>query len=149
MLRPYFFYGPTVPYRPLPSQYFLVRSPHAVVLPSGDSFMRRLLITTFLVVPALLLAQDPPPAPRDTTKKADTTAVKDTLLPLKMARTVSFETSEATWMSLPTSRNSRCAPFSTAAECLLRLLCRLSWWCHGARAVGLERATMRGPQGTS
>src|SRR6266511_3695433 len=103
MLRPYFFYGPTVPYRPLPSQYFLVRSPHAVVLPSGDSFMRRLLITTFLVVPALLLAQDPPPAPRDTTKKADTTAVKDTLLPLKMARTVSFETSEATWMSLDVS----------------------------------------------
>ncbi|HYU10838.1 MAG TPA: amidohydrolase family protein [Gemmatimonadales bacterium] len=65
--------------------------------------MRRLLITTFLVVPALLLAQDPPPAPRDTTKKADTTAVKDTLLPLKMARTVSFETSEATWMSLDVS----------------------------------------------
>src|SRR6266498_107175 len=103
MLRPYFFYGPTVPYRPLPSQYFLVRSPHAVVLPSGDSFMRRLLITTFLVVPALLLARDPPPALRDTTKKADTTAVKDTLLPLKMARTVSFETSEATWMSLDVS----------------------------------------------
>ena len=78
--------------------------------------MRRLLITTFLVVPALLLAQDPPPAPRDTTKKADTATVKDTLLPLKMARTVSFETTEATWMSLDVSPDGKTLVFELLGD---------------------------------
>src|SRR6267143_1005325 len=53
---------------------------------------------------------------RDTTKKADTATVKDTLLPLKMARTVSFETTEATWMSLDVSPDGKTIVFELLGD---------------------------------
>jgi len=58
-----------------------------------------------LLVAVTLAVQQPPPAPQDTTKR-DTTKVKLDSLPLKMDRTVSFETSEGTWLSLDVSPSS-------------------------------------------
>src|SRR5947207_14526492 len=53
-----------------------------------------------IVVATLLAFQQPPPPPPQDTTKRDTTRGKLDSLPLKTTRTVSFETSEATWMSL-------------------------------------------------
>src|SRR6267143_1002818 len=113
MLRPYFFPGPLPP---VTVAVVFSPSPTPSFLHPENRYMRRLLITTFLVVPALLLAQAPPPAPRATTKKADTATVKDTLLPLKMARTVSFETTEATWMSLDVSPDGKTLVFELLGD---------------------------------
>ena len=52
-----------------------------------------------LLVAVSLAVQQPPPPPPDTTKR-DTAKVKLDSLPLRMDRTVSFETSEGTWLGL-------------------------------------------------
>ena len=52
-------------------------------------------MVSLLVALSLAVQQPPPPPPQDTTKRDS--------LPLKMARTVSFETSEGTWISLDVS----------------------------------------------
>ncbi len=56
-----------------------------------------------LLVAATLAVQQPPPPPSQDTTKRDTTKVKLDSLPLKTTRTVSFETSEGTWISLDVS----------------------------------------------
>src|SRR5258705_3628199 len=71
--------------------------------------MRRLLAATFaaavLSTTSTLLAQTPPPsaAAADTSKKPP----KTDELPLTTTRTVEFETSEGTWMSLDVSPDGR------------------------------------------
>src|SRR6266566_7006555 len=56
-----------------------------------------------LLIAATLAVQQPPPPPAQDTTKRDTTKVKLDSLPLKTARTVSFETSDGTWISLDVS----------------------------------------------
>src|SRR6266705_1829996 len=66
-----------------------------------------------IVVATLLAFQQPPPPPPQDTTKRDTTNVKLDSLPLKTTRTVSFETSEATWMSLDVSPDGKPIVFLT------------------------------------
>src|SRR2546427_5101072 len=71
-----------------------------------------------LLVAVTLAAQQPPPPPpppQDTTKR-DTTKVKLDSLPLKMARNVSFETSEGTWMSLDVSPDGKTIAFELSGD---------------------------------
>ncbi|PYP17846.1 MAG: amidohydrolase [Gemmatimonadetes bacterium] len=68
-----------------------------------------------LVVAAVLAVQQPPPPPPDTTKR-DTVTIKLDSLPLQMARTVSFETSEATWMSLDVSPDGKSIVFELLGD---------------------------------
>jgi len=68
------------------------------------------------VVAAFLTVQNPPPPPPDTTKRDTTKVIKLDSLPLKMARTVSFETSEATWMSLDVSPDGKTLVFELSGD---------------------------------
>src|SRR5207244_11618064 len=70
---------------------------------------------SLLVAATLAVQQPPPPPPQDTTKR-DTTKVKLDSLPLKMARNVSFETSEGTWMSLDVSPDGKTIAFELSAD---------------------------------
>ena len=70
---------------------------------------------SLLVAAALAVQQPPPPPPQDTTKR-DTTKVKLDSLPLKMGRTVNFETSEATWMSLDVSPDGKTIVFELLGD---------------------------------
>ena len=68
-----------------------------------------------LVVAAVLAVQQPPPPPPDTSKR-DTVKIKLDSLPLQMARTVSFATSEATWMSLDVSPDGKSIVFELLGD---------------------------------
>ena len=68
-----------------------------------------------LLVAVSLGVQQPPPPPPDTTKR-DTMTVKDSLLPLRMTRSVNFETSEGTWMSLDVSPQGKTIVFELLGD---------------------------------
>src|SRR6267378_3552080 len=106
MLRPYFF--PCL----LPSltvAFSFKPLTHAVALPSGESML------ALLVAATLAVQQPPPPPPHDTTKR-DTTKVKLDSLPLKTTRTVTFETSEGTWISLDVSPDGKTIVFELMGD---------------------------------
>src|SRR5438094_944870 len=70
---------------------------------------------SLLVAATLAVQQPPPPPPQDTTKR-DTTKVQLDSLPLKTTRTVSFETSEATWTSLDVSPDGKTIVFELSGD---------------------------------
>src|SRR5439155_5008116 len=79
------------------------------LLPSGAPML------SIVVATLLAFQQPPPPPPQDTTKR-DTTKVKLDSLPLKTTRTVSFDTSEATWMSLDVSPDGKTIVFERLGD---------------------------------